>query len=612
MGCLPGSRFQYCCRDIKMGELFKTLSEKHLVRTAAVYLGGAWLLLEATGFFVDNYDLSRRLIDVVVLLLVLGFPAALIISWFHGEKGHQNVARSEASLLLTLVVLAGIGTYRISTGVEVSATGAGGTSAPTGAATFAANDLGERSIAVLPFTNSTGQDSLDWIGPGVSDMLTTNLASNGDLRVVSPQRLFELLRNAGQRETDHIPNDLAMSIAGESGARRMVRGSVLGTLDDLVLDVQLIDLSDGTVIAGERVRGTDVFEMADTLAARLVSRLTVGGDEVTRVAGMPPLERPPIALSGGANRLREYQAEMRSAWRESGVAGRYRVVELLEDWPGREGEVRLALEEIVGVNPDDSEALLHLVGIAGKMGDEVAVDSLIPRFLAVETDSVVALMGLGRTYERSGQIAQARAQYVTLLERGLGATAPLERLVRTYLREGRPGDARAEVARLTAGHPALDAHARLLTADTYAWEGDFDVALTGYADAEGLAEATGSHQTRAIAIEATLAVQWVLNPDDGASRINRLMWTLLEMGRHGQARDLIESAERLYVRDSDRLPPVDVHVLQYARGRLHELQAADAGAVRAYELLLSDWGTVIGRLPILADAPQRLAALRGS
>ncbi len=596
-----------------MGELFKSLSEKHLMRTAVVYLGGAWLLLEATGFFVDNYDLSRRLIDIVVLLLVLGFPAALIISWFHGEKGHQSVARSEASLLLTLVVLAGIGTYRISTGVEISSGDGSGISAPTANMTFAVNDLGERSVAVLPFTNSTGQDSLDWIGPGVSDMLTTSLASSGNLRVVSPQRLFELLRSAGHQETDHIPNDLAMSIAAESGARRMVSGSVLGTLDDLVLVVKLIDLSDGTVIAGERVRGSDIFEMADTLAARLNSRLATGEDDQARLAAMPQLLRPPIALSGDSERLRRYQAELRSAWREPSVDGRYRVVELLKDWQGREGEVRRALEEIVEVHPEDGESLLQLVRIAGRMGDQVAFDSLVPRYLAVEDDSMAALMGLGRTYERLGQLDRARDNYETLLDGGLSSTAPLDRLVRTYLRQGRPQDARAELARrVIAGDPGLRAHARLLMADTYAWEGEFDVALAGYAEAERLAETAGVQQTRAIAFEATLAVQWVLNPDEGASRISRSIWTLLELGWHQQAQDLIESAERMYVRDSDRLPPVDVHVLLYARGRLHELQNADAGAVRAYETLLSDWRDVIGRLPILADAPERLAMLTGS
>jgi TolB-like protein/tetratricopeptide (TPR) repeat protein len=593
-----------------MGELFKALSEKHLMRTAVVYLGGAWLMLEATGFFVDNYALSRRLIDIVVLLLVLGFPAALIIAWFHGAKGRQSVARSEASLLLTLAVLAGIGTYRISTAEMVPVEGSGAPAATS--AMFASNDLGERSLAVLPFRNSTGLDSLDWIGPGVSDMLTTNLASTGDLRVVSPQRLFELLRNAGQEETDQIPDDLAMSIAGESGARRMVRGSVLGTLEDLVLDVQLIDLSDGTVIAGERVRGSDVFEMADTLAARLVSKLSGdSGGEVTRLASAP-VERPPVALSGGSDRLREHQTELRSAWAEQSIDGRRRVVELLEDWPGREGEVRQALEEIVTADPEDGRALLQLVSVAGVMGDVVAVDSLIPLFLEVETDSTRALLGLGRTYERSGQIDQARQQYETMLEKQLGGVAPLDRLVRTYLQEGRTEDARVVLADQVARNPALLAHSRLLTADTYAWEGYFDEALAGYAEAEGLAQDAGAQTTRAVAAEAALAVQWVLNPEDGASRINRSMWTLLDLGRHQRAQNLIESAERLYVRDSDRLPPVDVHVLLYARGRLQELQSQNGAAIRSYELLLSNWGDVIGRLPKLADASERLVAVRGS
>ena len=41
-------------------------------------------------------------------------------------------------------------------------------------------------------------------------------------------------------------------------------------------------------------------------------------------------------------------------------------------------------------------------------------------------------------------------------------------------------------------------------------------------------------------------------------------------------------------------------------------KAADAGAVRAYELLLADWGDVIERLPILSDASERLASLVGA
>ena len=131
-----------------MGEFLHKLAEKRLVQTAAVYVGGAWLLLEATDFFVDNYALSPRMLDIAVLLIVLGFPATLIIAWYHGEKGRQSVQKTEASLLLTLAVLAAIGTYRISVGGEVvsSRDGAGSDGVPAAVA-----ELGEASVAVLPF-----------------------------------------------------------------------------------------------------------------------------------------------------------------------------------------------------------------------------------------------------------------------------------------------------------------------------------------------------------------------------------------------------------------------------------------------------------------------------
>lgn len=588
-----------------MGELFRQLKDKHLVRTAVVYAGGAWLLLEATGFFVDTYALSRNILDVVVLLALLGFPAALIISWFHGEKGRQDVARVEAALLLTLAVLAGVGTYRITTASELLPvnSAAGGRGSDGSAARPVSNELDDRAIAVLPFTNATGLDSLDWLGSGVSDMLTTSLARAGDLRVVSPQRLFELLRNAGRSETEVIPDDVAMQVAGDAGARRMIRGSVLGTLDDLVLDVQLIDLADGTVVAGDRIRGDDVFAMSDSLAAWVSGTLAVGTG--SRLARGPP-DRPPLALSGDPERLKEYAIELRSAWRDEGVEGSYRVVDLLDDWTGREAEVRDALERIVEMAPADARALRGLVRVTAEQNDAAALDTLIPLYLSVAEDPARARMTVGQAHERMGRMEEARDTYRGLLGDGLGGTAPLDRLVRTYLTEDRPAAARTELAELRLDDPELRSRARLLSADTRAWEGDFEAALAGYAEAEG----DGTPRVRAEALEGQLSIGWLLGREDGQSRINRSVWTLLDLNRPQEALNVIEGAEHLYVRESDRLPPVDVHVLLYARARALEMMGADRAAEAAYARLLSDWGDVLHRLPRLSDAARRLATLR--
>jgi hypothetical protein len=72
---------------------------------------------------------------------------------------------------------------------------------------------------------------------------------------------------------------------------------------------------------------------------------------------------------------------------------------------------------------------------------------------------------------------------------------------------------------------------------------------------------------------------------------------------------VVEGAEHLYVNSSNRLPPVDAHVLLYARARALELAGAGRPAAEAYAALLRDWSDVIDHLPLLADAPERLSGL---
>ena len=281
---------------------FGELRKRHLFQILVVYLGVAWFFVEIVGFLVDNYELSRKVLDTAVMLAVLGLPAMLVIGWNHGAKGRQRVARAEMWLLLTLGVMAAIGTYRITTAEEPASRSTTGSAAAAGAenaqpnlasaASGEAIDLGAGSVAVFPFDNNVSDPELGWLGSGLADMLTTNLAQVPELRVVGRQRLFDLLREAGRDETDEIPASLASSIAQRSGAHSMVRGSVVGSGDELVIDAQLIDLGTGTVVGAERVRGHDVFELVDTLSARMAGRLSGG----------PAAERGPAPLTRVATR----------------------------------------------------------------------------------------------------------------------------------------------------------------------------------------------------------------------------------------------------------------------------------------------------------------------
>ncbi|MGW8282093.1 MAG: tetratricopeptide repeat protein [Gemmatimonadota bacterium] len=611
-----------------MGDLLHKLAERRLVQTTAVYAGGAWLLLEATDFFVDNYALSPRMLDIAVLLIVLGFPAALIIAWYHGEKGRQQVARTEASLLVTLAVLAAIGTYRTSVAGEAGGHGGGANPAvDTRTASGANAALGETSLAVLPFVNSTGHDSLDWLGPGLSDMLTSSLARTGNLKVVSPQRLFELLREAGRSETELIPDDVAMNIASASGARRMVRGSILGQPGDLAIEAQLIDLQDGTIVAAERVRGDDVFVLSDSVALLLSTRVVVAAGQRPGpsersdrglYAGRKPGEtpRPALALVGDMDKLKEFQVGLRRTWDSLGtdsIGARYRMVELLEQVPGREEEVRTALEEIVSMDPQQARAWSQLARVAVVQGDEDAADEALEHYVSVVKDPGRARLESGRVYESMGRLEAARAQYRAALAIDPADHQAMSRLSNSYLRQGDPAGARTSVDPwITNPDPGVRAEAFLLTGDAWAWEGRFDRALEAYAEVERIGNAEDRAEIRADGLEGSLAVQSVRDSTWSGNRLGRYrsVWTLLELGRVEEARNVIEAAERVQVTEADRVLPVDYHVILYARARVFEALGNDEIAIASYGELLQDWGDSIDALPKFRDAPERLAALR--
>jgi MFS family permease len=61
--------------------------------------GGAWAVAQVGDFLLQNYGIRRAFLDVALFLLTVGFPAALILQWYHGLKGNQRVQRLEALML---------------------------------------------------------------------------------------------------------------------------------------------------------------------------------------------------------------------------------------------------------------------------------------------------------------------------------------------------------------------------------------------------------------------------------------------------------------------------------------------------------------------------------
>jgi serine/threonine-protein kinase len=323
------------------------LRERHVFRTAVLYIGAAWIVAQVGDFAIQNYDVERRYLDVVLFVLTVGLPAALILAWFHGPRGPQKFTRIEGLLLGVLAVIGVTGSVlllnRASVEAERSAV----------LLPAATTDLGDGSVAILPLANNTGADSLDWLSTGLADMLTTNFAQLSAVRVVGVERLLDLMRQANAEAANRIPDDLALDIAQASGARLMVRGSIAGRGPDLRMDLRLIDLSDGTIVAGGSARGSDVYALVDDLSGQLSPHI-LGGS-------VQPTELTPVAqfASGSLDAFREYregiQAERRFLRPEAKEHYR-QAVEL--DSTFAVAWLRLGLSEFQGGNIADASAAM--------------------------------------------------------------------------------------------------------------------------------------------------------------------------------------------------------------------------------------------------------------
>ncbi len=314
--------------------VFHQLSDRKMVQVLLVYLAAAWGLAQVAEFVVDNYGLSRRFLDITLLLLILGIPAAVVIAWFHGEKGNQRSTRSEVAILLTLVVLGGIGTYRISTAAP----------AFEAARETAVIDLGDESVAVLAFANRISDPDLAWLGDGIAELLSTNLAQIPSLKVVSRQRLFDLLRVEGQEDAQVIPERLATRIAARAGARFLVDGQILGSPSNFIVNASLIDIETGQIAAATSVQGADVFALVDSISVNLSAQVlgaTVQPTEMGSVASV---------TTGSLEAFREYQLGL-------DAVRRFHHAEALEH-----------LQRAVELDPSFALAHLTLSGVAMNQG----------------------------------------------------------------------------------------------------------------------------------------------------------------------------------------------------------------------------------------------------
>jgi TolB-like protein/Tfp pilus assembly protein PilF len=143
----------------------------------AIYLGGAWVVIEAFSFLVQQYDLDPALIDILILLILFGIPGTLIFSVFKGTFNWKAVSLQ----IINLILAFGVVFYYVihPNSINPNKLRILKVSKPP---KTALNEL--KAIAVLPFLNNMGEDQEQLVA-GMHDGLITEIGKLGSIKIIS-------------------------------------------------------------------------------------------------------------------------------------------------------------------------------------------------------------------------------------------------------------------------------------------------------------------------------------------------------------------------------------------------------------------------------------------
>src|SRR6266853_1704206 len=242
-----------------MSGFFEEVKRRKVYRVAVAYVIAAGGIIQLASAAFPAWELPNWSLRLVIVLLLIGFPIALILAWAfdvtsQGIKTTPAVAAPGSHLRRNVIML-------VATGMIISAA-AGFFLLPRAAARKI-----DKSIAVLPFENLSDDKENAFFADGMQDDILTNLSKIGELKVISRTSVM------GYRGKTANVRDIGKQL----GVSNILEGSVRRSGNKVRVNVQLIDAnSDEHIWASDydrEVDVTDVFAIQSDLAREIANAL---------------------------------------------------------------------------------------------------------------------------------------------------------------------------------------------------------------------------------------------------------------------------------------------------------------------------------------------------
>ena len=274
---------------------FNELKRRNVFRVGAAYLVVAWLLIQVVDTLGDMFAMPEAFGRGVVILLVIGFPVALIVSWVFEltTEGLQTQADADqsgahsSSNKLNAVIIAGLAlalvfvvmdSYvlvdetSISLNAQNAVSAAGQIDNADGVPETQINSplfdgAPELSIAVLPFTNLSSDPEQDYFADGLSEELLNKLAQVNDLQVAARTSSFYYKDK----------NEDLRVIGQVLGVAHLLEGSVRKAGNSVRISTQLIRAEDGFELWSDSFDRdlNDIFLIQDEIAEAITRALSI-------------------------------------------------------------------------------------------------------------------------------------------------------------------------------------------------------------------------------------------------------------------------------------------------------------------------------------------------
>jgi TolB-like protein/Flp pilus assembly protein TadD len=259
---------------VKIDNFFAELKRRNVYKVAVAYAVVAWLLIQAASILFPTFEAPAWVMKVFVSLLLLGFPVALVFSWAfeitpEGIKRESEVepnksisrhtGRKIVALTIGLaVVAAGLLAFQLLRGTsnQKSANQPGD-----------AKRMSEKSIAVLPLVNTSGDSGNDYFSDGLSEELIAVLAKIPGLKIIGRSSSFFFKGKSYDSRT----------IGEKLGVANLLEGSVRKQGDRVRIVAELINAADGRTLWSETYDRElkDVFAVQSEIATAVTDQLKI-------------------------------------------------------------------------------------------------------------------------------------------------------------------------------------------------------------------------------------------------------------------------------------------------------------------------------------------------